>query len=425
MPSPPGLPSEDQLKASRLIQVTTILLAVSVIINYIDRGNLSVAAPLLKLELGLSPEKMGVLLGAFFWSYAICQLLSGWLVDHYNVNWILAAGFFLWSCGTAVTGLIGGFGTLLLLRLLLGVAESVAYPSYSKILATRFNENQRGVANSVIDAASKCGPALATLVGGVLMARFGWRPFFIVLGLGAMPWLAFWMKWMPRGPGVTDSPDETKPSVWEILSHRAAWVSFAGLFSGNYFWYFLLTWLPSYLVGERHASMRVMAVAGSLPFAFTAVSTSVAAWWSYRAIARGATPTRVRKTCTSLGLGIATIIVVVPVIPDPRAALAILLVASIGYGFFTSSIWAITQTCAGPKAAGRWTGLQNFVGNLAGVVAPLLTGFVVQRTGHFFWAFAATAMVTLAGSMLFLFGLGTVEPARWRPNGVKPGASRA
>jgi ACS family D-galactonate transporter-like MFS transporter len=423
MASTPRPGPADRTHASRIIRCTTILLVVSVVINYIDRGNLSVAAPLLKVELGLSPEKMGVLLSAFFWSYATCQLLSGWLVDRYDVNWILAAGFFLWSCGTAVTGLIGGFGSLLLLRLLMGVAESVAYPAYSKIFATRFDENQRGVANSLIDAGSKCGPALGLLVGGFLVARYGWRPFFIVLGLGALPWLPFWIKWMPRGASAADSCLDAQPTVREILSLRSAWVSFAGLFCGNYFWYFLLTWLPSYFVQERHFSIRAMGVAGSLPFIATAASTTAAACLSYRAIARGATPTRVRRTCTSAGLAIAAVIVVVPLITDERASIAILLLASVGYGIFTSSIWAITQTIAGPVAAGRWTGLQNFIGNLAGVTAPIITGFVVQRTGHFFWAFVVTAAVALAGSMVSLFCLGEVEPTKWRPKPV-PSSSR-
>jgi MFS family permease len=389
-------------------------LVFSVVINYIDRGNLSVAAPLIKTELGLSPSSLGVLLGAFFWSYATCQLLSGWLVDRFDVNWVLATGFLLWSSATACTALIGGFAGLLALRLIMGVAESVAYPSYSKILATRFDENQRGVANALIDAGSKCGPALGTLAGGFLVARFGWRPFFIVLGLGALPWLPFWVKWMPRGPSAADTCADAQPSVREILAHRAAWATFIGLFCGNYFWYFLLTWLPSYLVWERHFSLGMMGVVGALPFLFTATSTTVAACLSYRAIARGATPTRVRKTCTSAGLAIATIIVVVPIVTDQRASIAILILASIGYGLFTSSIWAITQTIAGPVAAGRWTGLQNFIGNLSGIVAPMVTGFVVQRTGHFLWPFVVTAAIALTGSMVLLFCVGDVVPAKWR-----------
>jgi len=414
MASTPALCPEDQLRASRAIRCTTILLVASVVINYIDRGDLSVAAPLLKQEMGLSASKLGVLLAAFFWTYSSCQLLSGWLVDRFNVNWVLAAGFFLWSSATVCTALIGGFASLLVLRLLMGVAESVAYPAYSKIFATRFDENQRGVANALIDAGSKCGPALGLLAGGFLVARYGWRPFFVLLGLGAMPWLPLWIKWMPRGPSAADTCPDAQPTVAEIVRHRAAWVTFIGLFCGNYFWYFLLTWLPSYLVQERHFSLRAMGAVGALPFVTTACATSAAAWLSYRAIAAGATPTRVRKTCTSAGLGIAAVIVVVPVLTDERASIAILVLASIGYGIFTSSIWAITQTVAGPIAAGRWSGLQNFIGNLSGVVAPMITGFVVDRTGHFFWPFVVTASVALTGSMVFLFGLGTVEPAKWR-----------
>jgi len=122
-----------------------ILLVLSVSINYIDRGNLSIAAPLLKDELGISASQLGILLSSFFWTYAACQILAGWLVDRFAVNWVLAVGFFLWSMATASTGLVHGFATLLCLRLLLGIGESVAYPCYSKILAAHFHEHQRGL----------------------------------------------------------------------------------------------------------------------------------------------------------------------------------------------------------------------------------------------------------------------------------------
>lgn len=120
--------------------------------------------------------------------------MSGWLVDRLNVTWVLAVGFLLWSAATAATGLAHGFAMLFVLRLVLGIGESVAYPCYSKILAGHFAEQQRGVANALIDAGTKCGPALGTLAGGLLMARFGWRPFFIVLGLGSMFWLGPWVR---------------------------------------------------------------------------------------------------------------------------------------------------------------------------------------------------------------------------------------
>ena len=123
--------------------------------------------------------------------------MSGWLVDRFNANRVLAAGFLLWSIATAATGLAQGFATLVLLRLILGVGESVAYPCYSKILASHVPEHQRGLPNALIDAGTKFVPALGTLAG-VLMATYGWRPFFIVLGLGSLIWLPLWSRWCPR-----------------------------------------------------------------------------------------------------------------------------------------------------------------------------------------------------------------------------------
>jgi ACS family D-galactonate transporter-like MFS transporter len=390
------------------------LLVLSVSINYIDRGNLSIAAPLLKDELGISASQLGLLLSSFFWTYAAFQILAGWLVDRFDVNWVLAVGFFLWSVATATTGLINGFGMLLFLRLLLGIGESVAYPCYSKILAAHFLEHQRGLANALIDAGTKVGPALGTLVGGIFMARFGWRPFFIALGLGSLFWLPGWLKWMPRGRGLAGSESGEIPSIADILHQPSAWATFGGHFCSNYFWYFLLTWLPFYLVRERHFSMNVMATVGSIAYFVTAAVTTTTGWLSDRLIAAGATPTRVRRTCTGAGLGGATIILAVTWVSNPVASMVFLMLGCMSYGIYASSHWAITQTLAGPRAAGRWSGLQNFCGNLAGVAAPAITGFVVAKTGEFFWAFAVCAGIALIGCTVYVFALGPVEPVDWR-----------
>ncbi|MEO8484014.1 MAG: MFS transporter [Acidobacteriota bacterium] len=399
-------------RSSRVPWAVVALLVVSVAINYIDRGNLSIAAPILKDELGLSAAQLGFLLSAFFWTYALCQLLSGWLVDRFNANILLAAGYLLWSLATAATGLVHGFAALVVLRLILGAGESVAYPCYSKILASHVAEHQRGLPNALIDAGTKFGPALGTLVGGVLMARYGWRPFFIVLGLASLIWLPFWNKWMPAGMAAS-ADAALVPTTREIISQRAAWASFTGHFCGNYFWYFLLTWLPFYLVRERHFTLPQMASVGSLAYIVTAAASVVAGWLSDRAITRGATQTRVRKMCTGGGLAGATVVVAVVMIPDRTTSMVLLMLACVSYGTFASSHWAITQTLAGPLAAGKWSGVQNFVANLSGVVAPALTGIVVDRTGQFFWAFAVSAAVVLVGAAAYVFGLSKVEPVDW------------
>lgn len=401
-------------RPNRALWTALALLVFSVAINYIDRGNLSVAAPLLQKQLTLSSGQLGILLSSFFWTYAAFQLVAGWLVDHYDANWVLLVGFVAWSVATAATGLVGGFASLLGLRLLVGIGESVAYPAYSKIFALHYTESHRGMANSLIDVGCKVGPAIGTLMGGLFIAHFGWRPFFFLLGVGALVWVPFWLKWMPRGAAHRAVESRAKPSLREILRHPSAWGTFAGLFCANYYWYFLLTWLPSYLIHERGFSMRTMAWCGSVPFFLCAASTTVVGWLSLRALQRGASTTRVRKGCCAVGLGLASVIIAVPLLHGAVAAMACLMFACICYGVFTTSHWAITQTIAGPLASGRWTGMQNFVGNLAGIVAPAVTGFVVQYTGHYFWAFAVAAAVALSGALVYIFAIGPIVPACWR-----------
>jgi len=248
-----------------------ILLALSIFINYIDRGNLAIAAPLLQDELGLSPYQLGLLFSSFFWTYAIFQIVSGWLVDRFPVNWVLAVGILLWSAATFGTGLVHGFNLLLAMRLILGIGESVAYPSYSKIISRHFSEFQRGRANSLISAGQASGPAFGTLVGGMLMARIGWRLFFVVLGIASSLWLLPWLKFLRRStptdgarptPALASSQilpaseSAASAGILEILHQRSAWGTFAGLFAYNYIWYFFITWLPFYLVRERQFSSK-------------------------------------------------------------------------------------------------------------------------------------------------------------------------
>ncbi len=391
-----------------------ILMVISVAINYIDRGSLSIAAPLLSTELMLSPAQLGMLFSAFFWSYALLQILSGWLVDRYNVIWVMAIGFFIWSVATAATGMVNTIGILFLLRLLLGVGESVAYPCYSKIIVSNYPEHQRGLANSLIDAGTKVGPALGTLIGGILMARFGWRPIFIFLGLGSLLWLPAWFRWTPKGSIQGQKVAGDGPGFKEILAQRAVVATSIGHFSGNYFWYFLLTWMPYYLVRERGFTMDTMAIVGSLAYFVTAISTTVTGWLADRAIASGQTATRIRKRCTITGLTLASVVMAVVIIPGSAASMAILIFACLSYGIFASSHWAIAQTIAGPSAAGKWSGVQNSFANMSGVAAPAITGFVVNKTGQFFWAFAVAAVVVLIGASAYAFLLGPVETIKWK-----------
>jgi ACS family D-galactonate transporter-like MFS transporter len=396
----------------RLVGVL-LLLGISVFINYVDRGNLSIAAPMLKDELRITPAQLGILLSAFFWTYACLQPFYGWLVDRLNVNWVLATGFLLWSAATAATGLIHTFIALFVLRLTVGIGEAVAFPCYSKIIALNFSEEHRGLANSVISAGLSLGPGFGVLLGGTLMARFGWRPFFIVLGLGSLLWLLPWVKWMPKQGSAPPVANAGAPSLLEFIAMRSAWGSCAGLFCGNYMNYFLLTWLPFFLVREQHFAMESMAKIAGAGYFLSACSCTFSGWLSDRWIRSGATPTLVRKVFAGGGLAIAGILLGLCVIAPPPISTVLLISGMMFFGVSTSNVWAITQTLAGPQAAGRWTGFQNCVGNMAGVVAAAVTGFAVNRTGHFYLAFAIMSVVALAGTASWVFLVGPIEQVTW------------
>ena len=391
------------------------LLVISIFINYIDRSNLSIAAPIIQGELGLSPVQVGSLFSAFFWTYALVQLfgIAGWLADRFPAGLVLAAGYLLWSGATVVTGLVSGFTALFLARLVLGAGESVAYPCYSRILAADLPEHRRGLANALIDAGSKLGPALGSYIGAMLVTSIGWRAFFIGLGAGSLVWLLPWFRWMPRSHAVTARARSVGPSVWQIAQRRSAWGTFLGHFCGNYFWFFLLTWLPTYLVKERGLSMTRMGQISTLAYLAIATATICAGWLSDRWIAAGASPTRVRKTVIVTGLTLATSIMPVAVIADMRASITLLFVSCMSFGVYVSNHWATTQTLSGPLAAGRWTSLQNGIGNLSGIAASWLTGFVVQETGSFHLAFVVAGAVALTGAMMWGLVVGRVEPVRW------------
>jgi ACS family D-galactonate transporter-like MFS transporter len=394
--------------------VLVFLLALSAGINYIDRGSLSVAAPVLASQLSLTPVQMGLFFSAFFWSYTGFMIVAGWLVDSYSVKWVLGAGYFLWSLATLSTGFAGGLYSLVCLRLLLGLGESVAYPSYSRILAISFPMDQRGFPNSLVDAGAKVGPALGTLVGGLLVARLGWRPLFVIFGVASMAWLVPWCLYAPRDLGLIEKSEDLGPSILQILQKRDAWGTFLGDFSCNYAYYFLLTWLPSYLVTERHLSMGRMAVLGSLPFFSSTMTSILGGWASDRWIRRGATPTLARKTFVVTGLLMATLMLPSTIVEDLRVSMALLVVAYCAFGLFSSNHWAITQTLAGSSASGKWTGLQNACANVAGVAAPFITGLIVSHTGSFYLAFLSASLVLLVGAASYLFLVGRVAPILWR-----------
>ena len=389
------------------------LLVLAVLINYVDRGNLSLAAPLLKVEWGLSASQLGILFSAFYWTYVVMQFVVGYLVDRFSANLVLAIGVLVWSLATAATGLVTGFAMLLMLRLLLGVGESVVFPASSKICVQHLSEHSRGFANGVISAAMRWGQAVGTFGGGFLIAKSGWRASFIVIGLVGLLWLPAWKRWKPGAAVLLEKTTGGAPSFAAILQQRSFWGAAIGHFCANYLAYFVMSWLPYYLVTDRHLSIGSMVETAGVLYTVDSISSVVTGWTADRTIRGGTSPTVVRKWAMGIGFSLAAVALAACALSGPRTYLYCLVAMAVGSGASNAGTFAFAQTLAGPRAAGRWVGLQNGVANLAGITGPALTGFLVDWTGSFYAAFGIAALVTLAGGVAWVFGVRKLEQVNW------------
>ncbi len=390
------------------------LLALAVFLNYADRGNLATAAPLIKSELHLTATQIGLVLSAFFWSYVPAQFLAGYLVDRINAYRTLALGVAIWSAATAAMGLAGGFTSLLVLRLLLGLGESAAFPCIGKLLGQHLPAHKLGAANGITLIGIGLGPAFGTFVGGLLMARFGWRPTFFLFGVVTILWLLPWRGATRRAAmHAASHPQPPAPAFIDILRLRAFWGTALGHFGGLYAFYFVILWMPLYLVKSRGFSVAGMAELVGLIYIVYAASTAATGLVSDRAIAGGAAVNTVRKAGVLGGLGLGALSLTGVAFGGSTVAVISLFCAGLAFGLSTANVYTIPQTLAGACAAGKWVALENGFGNVGGIVAPIVTGLIIDQTGQFFWAFLAAAAAALLGMAGWGLLVKTVTPVQW------------
>ena len=392
-----------------------LLLGAAVFLNYVDRNAIGVAAPLLKGELGLTATQFGVAVSAFFWVYGPIQLIVGWLCDRFSVYRLLWWGVALWAGATLMSGFVGGFLSLVVLRLILGVGESFAFPASSKIIAEQVPPEGRGMANAAVSMGIALGPALGTLAGGAILASLGWRPVFIIFGLLTLIWLLPWQR-VTRGL-KSDAPTAGAPRVRvsALIRRWPLWSMSIAHFASNYGFYFVLAWLPLYLVNERGLSIPEMTLLATLGYAAQAVAAL-----AFGAISDGWTRSGKSEDFIRRWMMIAAQFVQAAAIlgifyAGSIPVLAIwLCLAGIATGALSLNIFAVAQMFAGPRATGTWVGVQNALGNFSGVFGPVVTGLIVDAAGYDY-AFIAAAAVIAAGGLWWIIGVPKIEQLDFGP----------
>ena len=380
------------------------LLFASGLINYLDRSIVAVALPLIALDLHLGPAAKGVLLSAFFWSYAFMQVPMGWIADRCDLRWVYAGCFAAWSLACGFTGFAGAFGTLIVLRIVLGIGESIYVPGGMKIVSLLFERKERGLASGIMNCGTRAGLAVGTPVIAWLVVRVGWKHAFFVIGFSSLVWLVPWLLTFPARHRLPAASPRGKPGSVIGRFNRNLLALCAAHICYSYYWYLLVTWLPDYLVESRHMPIQKAAGFAVVPYLTYAIAEPLGGWLADLLIRFGWREPRARKTLITVAFLTGLLL-----LPAGRVANDVFAVMLLGgaalVGLATGNILALLQMVAPEDEVGLWSGIQNFSGNLSGIVAPLATGLLIARTGSHFPGFVVAVIVLLAGVPVYWWGV--------------------
>lgn len=406
-----------------------LLLGGGVLINYIDRVNLSVAAPQLARAFHLSPVAIGFLFSTFFWSYALMQIPVGLVLDRLGVARVGRWGALLWSMSSALVAASTGFGGIAAARLLLGVAEAPAFPANAKAIGYWFPRHERSLATSLFDAAAKFSSVIGVPLVALVMVRLGWRWGFGATALLSLAYF-FAFYWLYRDPSADrhlsarerdyilagGAAPEAIPHVRpgallaHLLRQPKVWGLAIGFASYGYSFYLFLTWMPAYLVRGMHMNLLQSAGYATIPWIAATLSDLLVGGWLVDAlIARGANETSVRKIVLITGMACGLAVLGAAFTHDPRAAIAWIALALAGLAAAAPVGWSIPALIAPPGGTATIAGIMNLGNNLMGALAPLVTGLVVAATGSFVAAFAVAGVVLMIGIFAYLVLLGRIE----------------
>jgi len=410
------------------------LLALGVLVNYFDRVNLSVSHAALYTTFGISDVAFGYLSGAYNWTYAICQLPIGVLLDRFGIRRIGRISTFLWSIASFGAAVTPGLGGLFSARFLLGVGEAPTFPANAKAIGYWFPPKERSFAMSIFDSAAKFASAIGVPLIGILLLKFGWRWSFATTGLISFAYfLLFWRvyrdpkddpqlghaewKYINEGtvPQIREKIETQQASLSYLFKQRKVLGLAVGFGSYNYVFYLLLTWLPSYLSSALHIDLLHSFLYTGVPWLFATIADLVVGGWLVDwMIQRGWDGNRVRKVLlvggTSCGLGILGA-------ADAHSPTRALIWISLSIGGLAAAApvgWSIVSLIAPRGSVGTVGGIINFSNQISGIAAPIVTGYLISAQHSFGWAFLLAAVYLLIGISGYILLLGRIEPVPLR-----------
>lgn len=379
------------------------LLFTGMVISYIDRGNLSIAAGSIMRDFGLTPGTMGMLMSAFFWTYALFQIPAGTLIDRIGIRWIYAAAFLVWSLASAGIALSQGASDIFALRLLLGLAEAVGPIASLTFIRQNFEGREQGLPTAIYIAAQNLGPAAGAWIGTQLLDTQGWRFMFAATSLGALLWLPLWLWLAPR----TKPERSAKPasaSLANIPLPGLLAMSSCILFA-SYFWYFMLSWVPTYLTTRGFSTLQMGSIF-AIPFVVMAV-VNIACGRLADHLAERHGVFKVRVIFASIAYASASLVLLLLVYKANVTVLPLLIVAVTGVGIGNANYWSLAQHIPPAHMVGRAIGSLNTLSQIAGIFAPLITGWILGPEKNFTVGLAIAGVCpVLASASLLAAGPG-------------------
>lgn len=385
-----------------------VMLFLLTTISYVDRTTLSVAAPFIAEEFGLSPVAMGYLFSSFLWTYVLCLIPVGILVDRLGARYVAASGVTLWSLATVATGFVSSFGTLIATRLALGAGESTAYPAGVRVVRDCAPERERGLATAFLNGGSYAGPALGALMTAWLIAAFGWRWSFIVIGILGLLWVVPWLlRFKPPQAGTvmagmdTSHPPLAPTPLKALLRDKSIWGMALTQGCAVYTQYLFLAWLPSYLQQTKNLDVQNAGLFTALPYAASVVLALLICHCSDRMLPPGSTQTGRRRFMVAATLMLASGIFLVPFLDSLWAITLLIALSLTGVSSAISLNFALaSDLMRSPADAGKVAGILVFGGNIFGILAPIVTGYVIVGTGSYNSAFVIAGGILLAGATI-------------------------